>query len=63
MLGSVRKIKRPVYVKVSIYTVFKHYINLGIIFRDKNKRYYNMEEVEQLLKDYYKNIKGLDLIR
>lgn len=56
-----RKIKSPVYVKVSIYTVFKYYINLGIVFRNQNKRYYTMEEVEQLLKEYYKNIKGLEL--
>lgn len=50
-----RKIKSPVYVKVSIYTVFKYYINLGIVFRDKKKRYYTMEEVEQLLLKYYKD--------
>ncbi|MEG2457994.1 MAG: hypothetical protein RSB41_03795 [Bacilli bacterium] len=44
-----RMIKNPVRDKISIYTVFKYYINLGIVFRDKNKRYYTMEEVEQLL--------------
>lgn len=54
-----RKIKSPVFDKVSIYTVFKFYINLGIVFRDKDNRYYTMEEVEQLVVKYYKenNIK------
>ena len=50
--------RNPVYVKVSIYSVYKYYINLGIVFRDKKKRYYTMEEVEQILIDHYKNIKG-----
>ena len=50
-----RKITNPVYVKISIYTVFKYYINLGIVFRDKNKRYYTIEGVEQIIVDYYKN--------
>lgn len=40
-----RKINKSVFAKVNIYTVFKFYINLGIIFRDKNNRYYSMEEV------------------
>ncbi|MBM7834997.1 hypothetical protein [Clostridium sardiniense] len=47
-------IKKPVREKISIYTVFKFYINLGVVFRDKNKRYYSMEEVEQLIVKYYK---------
>lgn len=50
-----RKAESPVFDKVSIYNVFKFYINLGIVFRDKNKRYYTMEEVEQIIIDYYKN--------
>ncbi|HII4525545.1 hypothetical protein WHY20_12685 [Clostridium perfringens] len=50
---SIRKIKKPVFIKVNLYTVFKFYINLGYVFRDKNKRVYHMEEVEQLLIDYY----------
>lgn len=56
---SIRKIKKPVFIKVNLYTVFKFYINLGHVFRDKNKRLYSMEEVEQLLIDYYEknNIK------
>ena len=49
-----RKIKEPIFIKVSIYTVFKFYINLGIIFRDKKNKFYTMEEVEQLLIKYYK---------
>ena len=44
-----RKVGSPVFDKISIYTVFKFYINLGIVFRDKNKRYYTMEEVEWLV--------------
>lgn len=56
---SIRKIKNPVIIKVNLYTIFKFYINLGHVFRDKNKRVYPMEEVEQLLIDYYEknNIK------
>lgn len=53
-----RKITNPVYVKVSVYTVFKYYINLGIVFRDKKNKYYTMEEVEKLLIKYYKNKKS-----
>lgn len=41
-----RKITNPVRDKIRIYTVFKYYINLGIVFRDDKKRYYTMEEVE-----------------
>ena len=35
------------------------YINLEIVFRDKNKKYYTLEEVEQMIITYYKqnNIK------
>lgn len=44
-----RKIKNPTFVKINRYCVFKYYINLGIVFRDKKGRYYTMEEVEQLL--------------
>ena len=51
---SIRKIKKPVFIKVNLYTVFKFYINLGYVFRDKNKRVYSMEEVEQLVIGYYK---------
>lgn len=56
---SIREIKKPVFIKVNLYTVFKFYINLGNVFRDKNKKVYSMEEVEQLLIDYYEknNIK------
>ncbi|WEV18643.1 hypothetical protein [Clostridium perfringens] len=50
---SIRKIKKPVFIKVNLYTVFKFYINLGHVFRYKNKKVYSMEEVEQLLIDYY----------
>lgn len=50
---SIRKIKRPVIIKVSLYDVFKFYVNLGHVFRDKNKKVYSMEEVEQLLINYY----------
>ncbi|MDM0558396.1 hypothetical protein [Clostridium perfringens] len=50
---SIRKITRPVIIKVSLYDVFKFYVNLGHVFRDKNKRVYSMEEVEQLLINYY----------
>lgn len=50
---SIRKIKRPVIIKVSLYDVFKFYVNLGHVFRDKNKKVYTMEEVEQLLINYY----------
>lgn len=51
---SIRKITRPVIIKVNLYDVFKFYVNLGHVFRDKNKRIYSMEEVEQLLINYYK---------
>ncbi len=50
---SIRKIKKPVMIKINLYTVFKFYINLGHVFRDENKRVYFMEEVEQLLINYY----------
>jgi transcription elongation factor Elf1 len=50
---SIRKIKKPVIIKVDLYTVFKFYINLGYVFRDRNKKVYTMEEVEQLLINYY----------
>ena len=50
---SIRKIKKPVIIKVSLYDVFKFYINLGHVFRDGNKKIYTMEEVEQLLINYY----------
>jgi len=43
------KIKNPIIIKVDLYTVFKFYINLVHVFRDKNGRVYFMEEVEQLL--------------
>ena len=49
-----RKIPRPVFAKVSLYTAFKFYINLEIVFRDKNKKYYTLEEVEQMIITYYK---------
>ncbi|MCX0380715.1 hypothetical protein LI055_13965 [Clostridium perfringens] len=52
---SIRVIKNPIIIKVNLYTVFKFYINLGHVFRDKNKKVYSMEEVEQLLIDYYEN--------
>ncbi|WP_415337546.1 hypothetical protein [Clostridium perfringens] len=51
---SIRKIKKPVFIKVNLYTVFKFYINLGNAFR--NNRNYFMEMVEQLLIDYYEKI-------
>lgn len=47
------KIKNPIIIKVDLYTVFKFYINLGHVFRDKNKQVYSMEEVEQLIINYY----------
>lgn len=50
---SIRKIKKPVIIKVSLYDVFKFYVNLGHVFRDGNKRVYSMEEVEQLIINYY----------
>lgn len=51
------KIRKPYRDKITLYTVYKFYINLGIVFRDENKRYYDMEEVEQLLIDYYEKNK------
>ena len=50
-----RKIKKPVFAKVNLYTVFKFYINLGIVFRDENKRYYSLEEAEQRIIAYYQD--------
>lgn len=50
---SIRIIKNPIIIKVDLYTVFKFYINLGYVFRDKNKKVYSMEEVEQLIINYY----------
>ena len=47
------KIKNPIIIKVDLYTVFKFYINLGYVFRDRNKKVYTMEEVERLLINYY----------
>lgn len=49
-----RKITKPVFIRVSIYTVFKFYINLGIVFRDSNKKYYTLEEAEKRIIEYYK---------
>ena len=53
LYNNKRKVGRPVFDKISIYIVFKFYINLGIVFRDKKKRYYTMEEVEKILIRYY----------
>ncbi|ELC8460542.1 hypothetical protein QYB77_002737 [Clostridium perfringens] len=50
---SIRKIKKPVIIKVSLYDVFKFYVNLGHVFRNKNRKVYSIEEVEQLLINYY----------
>lgn len=61
-----RKIKKPVFAKVNLYTVFKFYVNLDIVFRDESKRYYSLEEAEQKIIDYYQenNIDyKLDLLR
>lgn len=49
-----RKINKPVLTKVNLYIVFKFYVNLGVVFRDKNKRYYTLEEAEQSIIDYYR---------
>lgn len=49
-----KKIIRPVFIRVNLYNVFKFYINLGIVFRDKNKKYYTLEEAEQKIIKYYK---------
>ena len=49
-----RKINKHVFTKVNLYIVFKFYVNLGIVFRDKNKRYYTLEEAEERIIDYYK---------
>ena len=49
-----RKITQPMFAKVSLYAVFKFYINLEIVFRDKNKKYYTLEEAEQRIIAYYK---------
>ena len=49
-----RKITQPIFAKVSLYAVFKFYINLEIVFRDKNKKYYTLEEAEQMIIAYYK---------
>ena len=49
-----RKIIKAVYAKVNLYTVFKFYINLGIVFKDKNKKLYSMEEAEKKIIEYYK---------
>lgn len=48
-----RKIRKPAFAKVNLYTVFKFYINLGIVFRDESKRYYTLEEAEQRIIAYY----------
>ena len=54
-----RKINKPIFAKVNLYMVFKFYINLGIVFRDKNKRYYTLEEAEQRIIEYYQE-NGID---
>lgn len=50
---SIRMINNPIIIKVSLYDVFKFYVNLGHVFRDENKRVYTIEEVEQILINYY----------
>lgn len=50
---NIVKINNPIIIKVDLYTVFKFYINLGHVFRDNNRKVYSLEEVEQLLIDYY----------
>ncbi|MBD7915238.1 hypothetical protein H9660_08770 [Clostridium sp. Sa3CUN1] len=49
-----RKIIKPIFAKVNLYSAFKFYINLGIVFRDKNKKYYTLEEAEHKIIEYYK---------
>lgn len=33
-----RKIANPTFVKINKYSVFKYYINLEVVFRDKEKK-------------------------
>lgn len=39
--------------EVNLYDVFMFYIKLERVFRDKNNKVYTMQEVEQLIIDYY----------
>ena len=53
-LKTNRHILKPMFGSINLYSVFKFYINLGIVIKDKNKRFYMLEEVEEILIEYYK---------
>lgn len=53
-LKTNRYILKPIFGSINLYSVFKFYINLGIVLKDKNKRLYMLEEVEEKIIQYYK---------